>query len=68
VNTMNVSADHARCVGAGNCVLTAPQVFDQDNDGVVLVLDSHPPKQHWKATRTAMLHCPAQAIVINDDV
>ncbi|WP_053651442.1 ferredoxin [Streptomyces sp. XY431] len=29
---------HDDCVGAGQCVLSAPEVFDQDNDGIVVLL------------------------------
>jgi ferredoxin len=34
---VNISTDTTRCVSAGNCVLTAPAIFDQDDAGVVLV-------------------------------
>ncbi len=35
---MRISVDTDRCVGAGQCVLSAPDVFDQDDMGIVLVL------------------------------
>jgi ferredoxin len=35
---MKVSADRNICIGAGMCVLTAPAVFDQDDDGAVALL------------------------------
>jgi len=38
-NLVRVLADRDRCVGAGQCVLSAPDVFDQsDQDGRVLIL------------------------------
>ncbi|MGW5121613.1 ferredoxin, partial [Streptomyces noursei] len=36
---MRITVDTGRCVGAGQCVLTAPDLFDQDDDGLVTVLD-----------------------------
>lgn len=38
-NLVRVLADRDRCIGAGQCVLAAPHVFDQsDHDGRVLIL------------------------------
>jgi ferredoxin len=36
---MRVEVDQSSCMGSGQCVLWAPTVFDQDNDGLVTVLD-----------------------------
>ncbi|WP_328992415.1 ferredoxin [Kribbella sp. NBC_01245] len=59
---MDVTIDQDGCVGAGQCVLAAPGVFDQrDFDGVAFILKEPDPDQH-DATRDAALHCPAQAI------
>jgi ferredoxin len=36
---MKIIADTSRCVGAGQCVLTEPTVFDQnEDDGTVIFL------------------------------
>lgn len=38
-NLVRILADRDRCIGAGQCVLSAPDVFDQsDDDGRVLIL------------------------------
>jgi ferredoxin len=37
---MRVAADRDRCIGAGLCVMNAEEVFDQDDDGLVVVLIS----------------------------
>ena len=39
---MEINVDRDRCVGAGQCVLSAPDVFDQDDEGLVTVLDPAP--------------------------
>lgn len=60
---MHVTIDEDGCVGAGQCVLAAPEVFDQrDEDGVVVLLDQTPAPRLHEATREAATLCPALAI------
>ena len=42
---MRVSADRNVCIGAGLCALTAPEVFDQDDDGLVELLTPDPERR-----------------------
>jgi ferredoxin len=64
---MKVSADEEKCCGAGNCVLVAPEVFDQrDDDGVVTVRNVTPPAELHEAVREAAEMCPAGAIRLED--
>lgn len=40
---MKITVDEEKCCGAGQCVLIAPEVFDQrDEDGIVVLLDAEP--------------------------
>ncbi|MFF7144261.1 MULTISPECIES: ferredoxin [Streptomyces] len=60
-----ISADRDRCVGAGQCVLAAPAVFDQDEEeGLVLVLDERPPASRSDAVQKAVWACPSGALVL----
>ncbi|MFE7558298.1 ferredoxin [Kitasatospora sp. NPDC057500] len=60
---MEVHADRTRCIGAGMCALTVPEVFDQDeDDGLVTLLDPHPPRATHPAVRLAIATCPAGAL------
>lgn len=60
---MDVHVDQARCIGAGNCVLTAPQVFDQrDEDGVAVVRTAQPEADQHDLALQAVELCPAAAI------
>jgi ferredoxin len=60
---MKVSVETDKCVAAGQCVLLAPEVFDQrEEDGVVVLLDETPAAEHHDAVREAALVCPAAAI------
>jgi ferredoxin len=63
---MDVEIDQDGCVAAGQCVLAAPEVFDQrDEDGVVVLL-RRPSTEDYDATREAALLCPARAIQVNE--
>ncbi|MFF9803856.1 ferredoxin [Streptomyces coeruleorubidus] len=63
---LRLSADRDRCAGAGMCALTAPEVFDQDEDeGLVVLLHPVPAPGQWAAARMAVGLCPAGAIALD---
>ncbi|WP_336205506.1 ferredoxin [Nonomuraea sp. LPB2021202275-12-8] len=65
---MKVIADRDRCIGAGQCVAAAPEVFDQDEqDGLVVLLDAAPDAELHEAVREAATLCPASAILARED-
>ena len=65
---MRIIADTDRCVGAGQCVLTEPDVFDPDEEeGTVLLLTDRTTEQTAEAVRTAVDVCPAQALSLEQD-
>lgn len=64
--TAKITVDEDLCCGAGQCVMLAPDVFDQrDEDGVVRLLDPEPPAGLLPAVRDAVVMCPAQAITLS---
>ncbi|MFD5766385.1 ferredoxin [Streptomyces sp. NPDC127049] len=64
-----LSVDRERCIGAGMCAMTAPDVFDQDpDDGLVLLLEAEPAAGDRAAARMAAGVCPAGAITVRDTV
>lgn len=64
---MKVSVDQEKCCGAGQCVMLAPEVFDQrEDDGVVRLLDAEPSEDRHAAVREAADMCPATAITVRD--
>ncbi|GAB2667192.1 ferredoxin [Saccharopolyspora gloriosae] len=64
---MKITIDEDRCCGAGQCVLEAPDVFDQRaEDGVVVLLDAAPPAELHEASRSAEQLCPTAAIEISE--
>jgi ferredoxin len=62
---MELRVDREHCMSTGMCALTAPEVFDQDDDGKVMLLDPAPPRRAAAtAVRRAADLCPMGAITI----
>jgi ferredoxin len=61
---MRIKADTEVCVGSGQCVLTEPAVFDQDDDGIVVLRTDHPDDQAAVRVRRAVDLCPSRALSI----
>ena len=66
MSAFKVHVDEDLCIGAGQCVLVAPQIFDQDDRGLVILLDATPPPALHEAARKAAKLCPARAITIEE--
>lgn len=63
---MYVNVDRDRCVSSGQCVLIAPAVFDQDVDGLVVLLDASPVEAQQEKVREAAHACPTSVITFSD--
>ena len=64
---MKVTIDIDKCIGAGQCVLSAPDVFDQrDEDGLVVLLNPTPSAGQAADVKHAAALCPAMAIIVED--
>ncbi len=63
---MKVAIDRRRCISSGYCVMEAPAIFTQDEEGLVVLLDADPPAAQHAAARTAELACPAAVITVSD--
>ncbi len=65
---MKIVVEEDKCCSGGQCVLAAPDVFDQrDSDGVVVVLNETPGPGRRAAVEEAVQICPAAAIVVVED-
>ncbi|WP_369637647.1 ferredoxin [Nocardia sp. JMUB6875] len=65
---MKLQVDRERCIGAGMCALTAPDVFDQDDeDGRVVPLTLVPTAAQEAVVREAVRACPSGALTISDE-
>jgi ferredoxin len=64
---MKIKADTGRCVGAGMCALSLPEIFDQsEDDGTVVVLDPEPSEALKPAVNRAVQLCPSGALSVED--
>jgi ferredoxin len=61
---VKVHADREICIQAGNCVMVADSLFDQDDDGIVVVLADEIPSGEEDKARKAVKLCPSQALTI----
>jgi ferredoxin len=63
---VKVTANRDVCISAGNCVMAASAVFDQDEDGIVVMLVDDVPESEEDHAREAVKLCPSQALRIAD--
>ncbi|WP_432985497.1 ferredoxin [Dactylosporangium sp. CA-233914] len=64
---MKIIVDTSKCVGAGQCVLTEPALFDQSkDDGTIVVLNETPEGELVEKAREAVHVCPSQAISLEE--
>ena len=62
---LQVTVDEDLCVGAGLCVLSSSEVFDQrDEDGVVKLLQVYPDEELYEKVLGASRKCPSHAIKV----
>ncbi len=63
--TVTVVVDRDACMGSGNCVFTAPGVFELDDEGVARVCGDG--VGHEEQVRQAAANCPSSAITVGGD-
>lgn len=62
---LRLTVDHDRCCGAAQCVLAAPDLFDQGEDGLVMLLEPAPPAAARPRAEEAADACPSRAIKLH---
>jgi len=64
---VRVRVDQGLCIGSGSCVEVVPAVFDQnEDDGIVVLLQPEPPEELHAAVRQAAQICAAHAIFVEE--
>ena len=61
---MKVIVDFSLCMSNAQCMMSAPEVFEIQEDGSLLVLNEHPGEELREKVETAARLCPTQAIKI----
>jgi ferredoxin len=62
---LEISIDREVCMGSGNCSFWAPGVFDLDDEGVAVVIDTTAASE--EKIILAAQGCPTQAIRLTRD-
>lgn len=59
---VTVYIDRTLCIGSGNCVNLAPEVFEIDEHDLVTFCEDAPAIEEWRLTEACAL-CPVDALV-----
>lgn len=59
---LSASVDRDLCNGHGRCYMTAPEVFDCDDEGLPVVVGEATTPEELTALQRAVSNCPEQAI------
>ena len=66
LNRIRIEVDRDLCIGSGDCVASAPKVFELDDEGKAIVLD--PDGAPTDDVVEAAMNCPVTAIfVVGED-
>jgi ferredoxin len=64
---VHITIDRERCIGAGQCVLAAPDVFTQDDEAIGQVLPGRDHGSDDLRIHEGAEACPVQAVKITED-
>jgi ferredoxin len=63
---MRIWIDRDACVGSGQCVMTAPELFDQDDDGIAFLAREDLAQGSVAVLRSVEHACPSRAIHLEE--
>lgn len=64
---MLVKANAETCTVSSLCVYKAPEVFDQDDEGHVVLLNPEPSEDQHAGVRDAVRSCPTRSLSIESE-
>ena len=64
---MKVTIERHRCIGAGQCVLYAPELFEQDEEGLVVQLRDDLSESDREAIEGAVMSCPTGTLTLTEE-
>lgn len=62
-----VIADGGLCQGHANCIMDAGEIFDLDEDGLVVVLKEEISEDERAMVETAIANCPVSALSLVEE-
>lgn len=63
---MKICVDNDKCTAHGVCEEIAPEIFEVQDDGSLLILEENPSEEFRGRLQEAVNACPADAIRIED--
>lgn len=63
---LHVVADYKKCEGYANCIAAAPDVFDIDDEGVVIVLRDAVESSESVRVSESVRSCPVAALTLSE--
>lgn len=63
---IRIAADLDKCEGYANCVISAPDIYDIDDDGKVVILRATIDEDQRDTVTEAVRSCPASAIWLEE--
>lgn len=67
MTAVRITLHRDRCIGAGQCVMTAPTVFTQDDEALVAFVEGGEHGAGDPRVHEVPQACPVQAVVVHDD-
>lgn len=64
---MRIVVDHKKCTGLGMCEAEAPDLFEVQDDGSLVVLQERPGSDARSELEAAVASCPTEALRIVED-
>ncbi len=64
--SLRVTIEPGWCIASGSCVAECPEVFAQDGDGMVVLLEPQPRAELNEKVRIAAQSCPAGVITVDE--
>jgi ferredoxin len=64
---VHVKANSETCTVSSLCVYKAPGVFDQDDEGHVVLLNADPAQEEYEGVRDAVRSCPTRSLSIQSE-
>ncbi|HUR75658.1 MAG TPA: ferredoxin [Sporichthya sp.] len=64
---MKIVVDYVKCTGLGMCEAEAPDLFEVQDDGSLLVINESPSADQLAAAQAAVDSCPTEALSLVED-
>ena len=66
ISGYTIRIDRTLCIGSGNCVNLAPEIFEIDEENLVTFQDETPDIDQMRLTDACMV-CPVDALTVEQD-